>query len=63
MVGQYQTDVIGRPFSGVDSVNGAMVVSESPQFGKRQNRKGKDDTNPEDLHNKLTGRFDDEGYY
>lgn len=63
MAGQYQTDVIGRPFSGVASVNGAIVVSEVPQMAKRQNKKGKDDTNPEDLHNKLRNRFDDEGYY
>ena len=63
MAGQYQTDVIGVPFSGVEGVNGAMVVSESPQFGKRQNRTGKQDTNPELLKTNLTGRFDDRCYY
>lgn len=63
MAGQYQTDVIGVPFSGVAGKNGAMVVSEAPQTGKRQNKAGKEDTNPESLHEKLKNRFDDAGYY
>lgn len=63
MAGQYQTDVIGRPFSGTTGINGAMVVSEVPQKGKRQTKQGKEDTNPEDVHDKLKNRFDDAGYY
>jgi hypothetical protein len=63
MAGQYQTDIIGKPFSGIETKNGAMVVSESPLFGKRQSKSGKDDANPESVKNKLTGRFDDRNYY
>jgi hypothetical protein len=63
MAGQYQTDVIGKPFSGVETKNGSFIVSPCPSFGNSQTRGGKDDANPESVKNKLTGRFDDKGYY
>ena len=63
MAGQYQTDVIGTVFSGVEIKNSAMVVSESPMLGKSQTKAGKNNIEPEAVKNKLTGRFDDKGYY
>lgn len=62
MAGQYQTDVIGQPFSGVESKNGCMVVSTSSQLGKRQTKGGVNDVNTEVVHERLKNRLDHAGY-
>jgi len=61
--GQYQEDVIGIPFSGVLIKNSAIVVSESPQSGKRQTSGGSNDIDPALINAKLTDRLDDVKYY
>ena len=63
MPGQYQEDVIGIPFSGVLIKNSAIVVSESPQTGKRQTSGGSNDIDPALVNEKLTDRLDDVQYY
>lgn len=63
MPGQYQADVIGTPFSGVEPNNGSMTVMACPQFGSRHHSDTNETVEVAAVYSQYDERFDDVRYY